>query len=141
MELFKKDQVWLFAGKTMEDAHGIVLTKSGALYKYNNHKRKPKAVEDLLSMFYGDYRIDFKKQLFYFTRCRYAYHVTTITETDLILEREAKPFTKEFLEYDKTFPKSFVFKRLEKKVTLRILEDDNGDGDVQTWLEGKIQIN
>lgn len=140
MELFKRDQVWLFAGKTYEGAHGIVLTKGSKVYQYDNHNHKPKALEDILSIFFGDFKIDTKRKLFYFTRCNYAYRIITINDTDLILEREPKRFTKDFDDFESRFPKRFAFKRLKKKVNLTIYEYENGDGDVMPVL-GKLKIN
>lgn len=140
MKLFNQDQVWIFSGKTVEDMQGIVLAVNQKCYEYKNYNHKAMAVESINSIFYDSYTLDVQKQLIYFNRSNYAYAIKKATDKFLVLERSAKRFRNDFIDFEDRYPKRMFFYRLEKKINLPIYEEDNGDGDIMPLL-GKIKIN
>jgi hypothetical protein len=147
MSLFKKDQIWLFADKKYgsQFCDGIILTKDSLIYEYEDSKYpakslhakipdylQPKAVYNYQTLFFHRYKIDEKKQLFYFTRSGYAWKIIKLTDNDLIIERFGKCFDDRFADWDNYYPKRFHFKREQKikSACLPVLE--NGDGNFST---------
>jgi hypothetical protein len=129
LSVFSRDQIWLFANGKENSSDGIILCKNGDMFEYQDAKyskdtpqksvkalAQPKAVIDVSgSLYCSSYKIDKKKQLFYFSRSDYAWRIQRCANDTLILQRTGKAITKDFDNWDWRRPKKLVLLR-EKRI-------------------------